>query len=186
MGLGFLGRESRRKQGVVGLVHVGASALGGASVGVTLGAAGGALRIERLRPWLIGLACLTALWFGLRRRPVRLGRQRQVPREWGRRMGPLHAYTLWGLLLGSGVATLMPYSSILLLFGSEISAGPATGAVAGGVFGFARGVLALGQGLRESDPQKTMNLLPRLWRGMRAVNLLVVGLSGPILLAALW
>lgn len=159
--------------------------MGGTSVGITLGAAGGALGLERLRPWLIGLACLMALWLGLRRRPVRLGRQQQVPLEWSMRMGTLPTYISWGLLLGSGVATLIPYSSVVLLFGLEISSGPVMGAVAGGVFGFVRGVLALGQGLRGSDPQKTMDLLPRLRRPMWLGNLLVAGLSGLVLLVTL-
>lgn len=51
---------------------------------------------------------------------------------------------LWGVMLGSGVLTLVPYSSVLGLIGLQFVLGAATGALLGAAYGIARELPAFG------------------------------------------
>ncbi len=89
-------------------------------------------------------------------------------------------YFLWGLLLGCGVATLIPYASLVVVLGVQLTAGVILGGASGAIFGTARETMALLALLprrgEEASPTELMCLLPRLQAPARHLNLLwVVG-----------
>jgi hypothetical protein len=186
MGLGLLGRGTARQAVRFGGIHVLGAVLGGALTGGLLGGVGALLGLAAWRPGLVGVGAVAAVGLGLSRRPVRLGRQCQVPRAWGRTMPPRRRYFLWGLLLGCGVATPILSSAFLVLLGAQLTAGVLLGGVAGAVFGATREALALLPGLRGDDPQATMALLPRLRPTVRRLNALVALGGGLALVLAAW
>ena len=175
----------RRTAGLAGL-HLLGAALAGALVGGVLGGVGWLLGLAAWRPWLVGAAALWALGLGLRRRPLRLGRQRQVPQAWNRTMPPGRRYLLWGALLGSALATPVYHSAALVLLAAQLGAGVGPAAAAGAAFGAARQALALLPGLRGLGPPETMALLPRLRPAARRLNALVVVGGALALVLAGW
>src|SRR5262245_31735956 len=143
MGLGFLGRGNVTYAWKVGLLHVFGAVLGGALIGGLLGTGGMLLGLSAWRQVVIGVLALFALWHSLRRRGQGLGLQCQVPRKWARTLLPEPCYFAWGLLLGAGVATVIPYSAYLVLVGMQVTSGVALGAASGALFGGVREALAL-------------------------------------------
>lgn len=177
MGLNFLGRE--RWRGIAaGLVHLLGAVVGGAVVGAGLGFFGGALALDRWRVWIVASAALVVLAITLTREHFDLGRPCQVPRRWNRSMPAQRRYLVWGLMLGSGLATLIPYPAYLLLPAAELTAGPLIAAVAGGLYGLARELPALWVLVRPSGPEQTMEVLPRLRLTGRRFNLFLVVVGG--------
>src|SRR2546426_418297 len=106
MGLRFSGRRRSQRLGAR-MTHVLGSALGGAISGTVVGGIGFLLLFPHLRPWIIGLASVLAMAARFLR--VKLGRRRQVPRSWARRMALPKLFLLWGMLLGCGFATETAY-----------------------------------------------------------------------------
>ncbi len=53
-------------------------------------------------------------------------------------MTPIVRYFLWGMLLGCGVATVVPYARFAVLLGLQATSGLALGALSGAVYGAAR------------------------------------------------
>jgi hypothetical protein len=186
MGLGFLGRESRATSTLAGAIHVLAAALGGALSGAAIGSIGELIGAGTGTSLAIVISAgVIALLLALRRQPMRLGRPCQVPKQWSRTMPVNRLYATWGLMLGSGVATLIPHSSHLLLLAAQFVAGPAFGAVSGALYGAAREAVALAGVPGELHPVQAMDALER-WSGRaRVVNILVVAVGAGTLVLAL-
>jgi hypothetical protein len=181
MGLGLLGRGDTRGAVRLWSLHVLGAAIAGAVLGGLLGSIGVLVGLSAWRMWLIALVALIALVVGLMPGPLRLGRQRQVPRRWSRTMEPARLYLLWGMLLGCGVATPILNSAFLLLLGSQLTAGVALGAVSGAIFGGVREMTALVPVLRRFDLDHTMNLLETMRPLARRLNIAFVVLGGIVL-----
>ena len=177
MGLNFLGRE--RWRGVAaGGIHILGAVVGGAVVGAVLGFLGDALSLGRWRVWIVGGAALMVLAITLTKDHFDLGRPCQVPRKWTTSMPAQRRYLVWGLMLGSGLATLIPYPAYLMLPAAELTAGPLVAAIAGGLYGLARELPALAVLVRPSGPEQTMELLPRLRLRWRRFNLFLAVAGG--------
>ncbi len=101
-------------------------------------------------------------------------------------MPPGRRYFLWGAMLGSGCATLIPYSSFLLLLGTQLTAGVMLGALSGAVFGVTRQALALVFPLLRANHEAVMDLLPDLGTPARNLNALVALASGLMLVLTTW
>jgi hypothetical protein len=181
LGLGSLGRESSHRAQLA-IVHVAGATLGGAIVGGAVGALGLAIGAERHRVWAIAPALALGGYISLRRGPYELGRRCQVPRRWGRQMRPARVLFIWGFLLGSGIATLVPYSAYLVLLAAQLAAGPVLGAVFGGVFGCARELAAVALLAKSASVAETIALLPLLRRSARIANRFASIIGGLILI----
>lgn len=174
----------------VGLVHIVGSALGGAITGGVLGLLGMLVGAERWRPAIILIVSGFALWHGVGRKRPKLGRQRQVPRRWSAVLPPDLCYFAWGVLLGSGVATVIPYSAFLVVLAAQLTAGVTLGAISGAMYGAVRGVIPLIPVLADrsdSDPSQLSCLLTAYaWRA-RLSNVAWVVATGILLpLFAVW
>lgn len=193
MGLGFLGRGNNTYQAVrVGLVHVLGAALGGAIIGGALGWLGTLVGAAAWpwRPAIIAVVAAYALWHAMGRGRPKLGLQRQVPRQWARVLSPDLCYFVWGVLLGSGVATLIPYSAFLVVLATQFTAGTTLGIVSGVAYGAVRGavpLIPLFVARFRSDPGQVSCLLPELaWRA-RVSNVIWVVAAGALLpMFAVW
>jgi hypothetical protein len=184
VGLGFPGRGGTWFRVQSTTLHLLGSALGGAAAGIVLALIGGAASLNEHRVITVGTATVLALFFSLRRRPPKLGLQVQVPRTWRYTMLPQVRYVLWGILLGSGIATLIPYPIYLVLFSAELTVGVPVAAVAGALFGVARElpvVLPLVLRYREEE---TFRLFGRLHPAVRRLNLVLTALIGSLLVLA--
>jgi hypothetical protein len=87
--------------------------------------------------------------------------RRQVPRGWIRAYGAPRAYAVWGALLGSGVATIVPHSAYLVLLAAELVSGPKAGALAGAAFGLTRGLMAAALARSRGPSAEIADVLPR-------------------------
>jgi hypothetical protein len=175
MGLRFSGLGARQKADHW-LFHLAGAAAGGAAIGATLGAIGALLSLGDRRVWVAALAAAVAIFVAFTAWGREFGRHRQVPRRWGRTMRHRNAFLLWGVLLGSGVATLIPYSSLLLLLGLQLAAGPLVGAAAGAMYGLARQSMTLITAFRRMDEGAIMDVLERFaLSGPRANAALSIG-----------
>lgn len=166
-------------------LHVLGAALGGATAGGVLALLGTGLALASWRPWVVGAFALAATALGLRR-PVALGWRCQVPQAWNRTMPPRRRYFLWGALLGSGWATLIPYSAYLLLAGAQLTVGVLLAALSGAVFGAMRQGMALVLPLLRTDHEAVMDLLPDLRATARHLNVLVALGGGLLLVLTAW
>src|SRR5579885_3313339 len=88
--------------GLLLALHISGAALGGAAIGGILGWLGSLFLLATWRLEIIVPLTAFALWQSLSKRPLRLGCQRQVPRQWNQTLPPGSRYFFWGLLLGSG------------------------------------------------------------------------------------
>jgi len=171
----------RRRQVALVAAHLAGAALGGACVGALLGAVGAALALGHLSvPILVAVAAAVAL-ATLRPRGRSYGIRCQVPRRWTTR----ETYAVvsgWGLLLGSGFATLVPYPAYFFLPALELLVGIQAAAVAGATFGLVRELVVLWPLLTRRDPEHAMNLLEPMRRFGRRMNaiLLVTVVAGGI------
>lgn len=180
MGLNFLGREKLR--GIeAGVVHLMGSIVGGAGVGLVLGSLGTGLGLDRWRVWIVGGAAVGVMVVSLTRDHFELGRPCQVPRQWSRSMAANTRFLAWGLMLGSGVATLIPYPAYFLLLAGEATVSPFVAALAGGLYGLTRELPALWVLIRPTGPEKTMDVLPKLRPAWRGLNLFL-GAAGSLAL----
>jgi hypothetical protein len=181
MGLGFLGRGKGWRAIYLGILHVVGAALGGAIIGALLGWFGSLLALSAWRSVAIAVTAIFALWQGVSHRPVRLGLHRQVPRKWANTMAAELCYFLWGMLLGSGVATVIPSSAFLVILVTQFSSGVVLGCISGLLFGGTRGVVALLPLLSKKGrlyPEKLPALLPTLRMKVYWFNILwIIGAS---------
>jgi hypothetical protein len=175
MGLRFSGLGARQKTDHW-LFHLAGAAAGGAAIGAAFGTIGALLSLGERRVWVAALAAAVAVTVAFTAWGREFGRHRQVPRRWGRTMRHRNAFLLWGVLLGSGVATLIPYSSLLLLLGLQLAAGPIVGAAAGATYGLARESATLITAFRRMDEGAIMDILERFaLSGPRANAVLSIG-----------
>lgn len=141
-------RRALRSRLISALVYLFVGTAAAAGVGWILSSAGGALGFDRLLP----LAAPVCAYLGLRefgllgRRPL-VSSSWQVPARWVKRarVAPL----VWGVFLGSGVATQMPYPSFyaLLLLAAMLPTPIAAGLMA--AYGLARTMPAVAAALWE-------------------------------------
>jgi hypothetical protein len=184
VGLGLLGRGGTRQALGLWALHVAGAALAGALLGGLVGGVGALLGLSAWRPWVIGGGALLALALGLRQRPPKLGRQRQVPRRWPAGTPPSRVYLVWGAMLGSGVATPIFHTAFLVLLAAQLTGGVALGLISGAVFGAARQATALLPLLGRFDPGRTMGLLQTLRPVARRLNAALIVAGGLILVLA--
>jgi hypothetical protein len=160
--------------------------LGGVLIGTALGWVGSLLGLPAWRAWLVGAATVLALVVALSRRPIPLGRQRQVPREWNQTMSPTRRYLLWGAMLGAAVVTPIFTSAVLVLLGAQLTAGAALGALSGAAFGLTREGMALLPGACRLDHGATMALLTKFRSPVRRLNAIVTLGAGLLLVVLSW
>jgi hypothetical protein len=181
MSLAFLGRGRRTDSWVAALTHVAGAAIGGGITGLLFGGIGSFLP-HQLR-WEITAAIVLASAGLAVFAKGSLGLAKQVPRTWGRMPAPLTLF-LWGALLGGGTFLLIPYSSQLVIWGSEIATGPFVGVAIGIGFGLGRGVPAVSPLLLGGTAAKIggmMDLLPALHARARYANMALNALAVPVL-----
>lgn len=189
MGLGFLGRGKVWRTVYLGILHVLGAALGGAIVGVLLGWLGSLLLSSAWRPVAIVVIAAFALWQSLSHYPKRLGVRRQVPRKWAVTMAPAPRYFLWGMLLGSGVATVIIYSVFLILLVTQLTSGATLGCISGILFGAIRASIALLPLFSKQNrlyPENLPRLLLRLTIKTRQLNILLIVIGSSLLLISSW
>lgn len=163
MGLAFLGRGKEWRTIYLSIIHVIGAAIGGAIIGTLLGWLGSLLALSPWRTVAIAVTAIFALWYSLSRRTQKLGIHRQVPRSWANIMAIELCYFLWGMLLGSGVAIVIPSSSFLIILVTQFTSGVTLGCISGLLFGSTRGVIALLPLLSKQVrlcPEKLPALLP--------------------------
>lgn len=115
-----------------------------------------------------------------------LGRSKQVPRRWARTVPRSQLFFLWGALLGSGIATLIPYSVFVLMLGAQATVGVYLAAPSRAIFGATRQGLALVPVIRRFDPPQTTALLPKLRPHAIRLNALATLVGGAGLVATAW
>jgi len=130
-----------------GALYITAAGAGGALVGAVLGLAGALIR--PVVPGLVLFAAITvlAVAYGLHEAGLwRLPHPERawlVPNEWIVRR-PLLGAAAFGMVLGAGVFTFIPFTSFYLLLAWEaLTANPAAGALLGAAYGLARGLPVL-------------------------------------------
>lgn len=168
-GLCLLGRGDRRRSLYV-LSHTSFALMGGALAGFAIGAIGLLLPTEA-RMFLAAAGATFAAYLAVAPPATATGLRRQVARRLERRLHPLLAYSVWGVELGSGLSTLIPYSAFLLLLAIELLAGPLLGATAGAAFGVVREGTAVIVARGATSPAPIAALLPRLAPQARLANL---------------
>lgn len=185
MGLKLFGRRATWQH--VGrfqliILHVIGAALGGAIVGGAIAVVGAATGLHGARQWVLAIAVCLALVVGLFFPNVKLGRQRQVPRNWALTMEPRRRFIFWGALLGSGVATLIPYSAFIVLIGAQLTVPIELGAFAGAIFGAMRQASTLLPLARGSEIEAMMESLTRLRSTAQGANIAVIVAGGAAIL----
>jgi hypothetical protein len=124
--------------------HVAGGAVGGAAVGLVVGGIGALLGAGGYSTALLGVAGAALLLARLRSNGLRgYGLDRQVPRNWDVRMRPLPLYAAWGAMLGSGVATLVPYLCFFMLIAAEATVPVTVAVLAGAIYGGVRQAAAV-------------------------------------------
>lgn len=187
MGLGFLGRGKAWRILYVGLIHVMGAAFGGAIVGIVLGVFGSLLLHSSWQSVIIAVTAIFAFLQQLTRHPRTLGLHRQVPRMWARTLPPIPRFFLWGILLGSGVAIVIPYSAFLLVLATQLTSGIILGSLSGAIFGSTRAIVALLPLLSKGGrlyPEKL--LLPAVSKQLRWLNILLIIVGGFLLVVGSW
>lgn len=82
----------------------------------------------------------------------RVGRQRQMRRRWPSWTPRWLAFSLWGITLGIGLLTAIPYTSWLLVMLAELLSGPTAGAAAGALLDASRESLVFIAAIGTKEP----------------------------------
>ena len=127
-----------------GVLYIAASALSGALVGGLVAAIGGVAEHVLPAVVLFGLAGLLGLAYGLHELGIfhlpHPEHKWQVPNEWIARR-PLFGAVAFGLTIGAGVFTFIPFTSFYVLLAWELALGNVwAGALLGAAYGLARGL----------------------------------------------
>ncbi len=186
MGLSFLGRGKTLRIIYLSAIHIVGAALGGAIVGAALGELGSLLSLSVWRPVIIAIIAVFALWQHLSRHPRTLGLHRQVPRKWAKTMAAIPCYFPWGMLLGSGIATVIPYSAFLLVLAAQLTSGVALGSVSGAIFGSTRAMIALLPLLSRNGELYPEKLFSAFSTRVRWLNTLYILVGGLLLVVMSW
>ncbi|MGI8589314.1 MAG: hypothetical protein ACR2M0_16765 [Chloroflexia bacterium] len=177
------------------LVYVASSVVGGALVGATAATVGAlvyALVPGPDRAWPLLLIGVPALFYGLHEaRLLRLPhpeRAWQVPNSWVQRR-PMGGTALFGLVLGSGLFTYIPYAGFYVLLAWEAATGNIMlGGLLGATYGLARGLPVIIGGVLILAGGHPLDLNLRLIDAMsawhRAGSGVLVGLGAFLL--AMW
>jgi hypothetical protein len=171
-------------------MYTAASAVGAALLGLLLGLAGRGL--HALLPgvsfeWAAGVLGVASLVYALHELNIlKLPNPQigwQVPKSW-QRSSRLTGNTLYGLVLGMGIFTYIPFTSFYVLLAWEMVVGAVSleaAVLLGLVYGASRGVPVVLGGismLRDTYPLPVSNwLIAHLgwWHTMNALMLLIVG-----------
>jgi sulfite exporter TauE/SafE len=177
-----------------GVLYVLAATAGGAALGALMGLLGAALQPLVPLPLALALAVALAVAYGLHEARVwRLPhpeRQWQVPNSWIVRR-PLLGAVAFGLVIGAGVFTFIPFTSFyILLAWQALSGSPLVGALLGGVYGLARALPVVTGAVvtRRGGPIQPVHIRileasPRIHRATSGMLLLAgVALMGPLAL----
>ena len=172
------------------VMYTAASTVGAALLALLLGFVGQGLRAVlpgEVFQWAVGLLGVASIAYALHElNIIRLPNPQigwQVPKSW-QRSSRLVGNTLYGLVLGMGIFTFVPFASFYILLAWEILAGAFSlqAAVAlGMVYGLFRGVFAVLGGismLRGVYPIPVSNwLISHLgwWHAMNGLALILVG-----------
>lgn len=194
-----LGKEAKDVWNWVGriVMYTLASTLGAALLALFLGSVGRALHLllPGISPqWAVGLLGIVSVLYALHElHIVRLPNPQKgwlVPKVWQKR-GRLIGNTLYGLVLGMGIFTFIPFGSFYLLLLWELLAGMFSVKAAvllGMIYGFSRGLPAVSGGismLRDQYPLPISNWLTAHLGWWHAINGLVLLLIGGFLLGSL-
>jgi len=163
-------------------VDVAASAVGGALVGLAFGSAGRLVGLNRLAIAFLSALCIWCLWLAIFRANERLGTSRQVRRRW--QASPILIHASWGITLGAGLFTAIPYSVWLLVFGAESVSGPVWGAVLGAILGVGRQLPILTTPFARLNAGQIVGLVDRWARQARTINLVLVVVGGAALIVS--
>lgn len=193
MTLGFLGRGKTRRLIFLSIFHILGAIIGGGLTGGLLGLFGTLSMISSVvayKPMFIALVAIFALWQSISRCPARLGLYwLQVPRSWYHTMNAELCYFFWGLLLGCGVATVIPYSVFLVIMVSQLVSGVMLGCISGALFGGTRQLVTLLPLLVKENrlhPENIGMLMPRLAKIASRLNIVWVIVGSFLLLATSW
>lgn len=116
LGVGSLGRESRRSWVTVSFAHVIGGAVGGSAAGATAWLLATPFRTFLPRPVLILLTAAVVVVAVRRDWLYKVtGHGRQVPQEWLREFGEAKAFLLYGGVLGAGFLTKVPHGSFYVV-----------------------------------------------------------------------
>lgn len=163
--------------------------LGGATVGVILGALGTLLAVHEVRLEVLSLASAWVLYLAIGRQYRRFGRQKQVRRRWPSGTPRWFAFALWGYVLGLGFLTAVPYASSMLILSAEFVAGPATGGIAGAILGASREAFLLVVASKRATSDWVLDLLPPRYRRLTRtadIGLILVGGLSMIVGGLVW
>ncbi len=133
-GLHLFGRRERRRAARIGISHLFGGVAGGMRLGGSLGILGSVLSLHLWRDWILLVIGIFALWQSRSKQPFKLGRPCQVNRHWKRHIPVELAYFLWGLQLGCGLITFIPYSCFIVFMGIQATSGVFVGVLSGAVF----------------------------------------------------
>lgn len=185
-----LGRGKVRRMVYLGIIHITGAILGGGIVGGLLGGLGALFSLSVWRFFFLIPVIVFALWQSLTKHPARLGFYwQQVPRIWARTLPAELCYFFWGILLGSGIATVIPYSALLVVFTAQLTSGLFLGCLSGAVFGGMRELVALLPLFKKQyrlSPERAGVLLPKLTPIVTKLNILWIIGAGSILLFTSW
>jgi len=125
-----------------GAGYIVASTLAGGLVGAAVGWLGSVLRLVVPFPVLVVLVILVAIGYALHENGIlhlpHPERQWQVPNKWAVRR-PILGAIAFGLTIGAGIFTFIPFTSFYLLLAWELLLGnPLAGALLGATYGLAR------------------------------------------------
>jgi hypothetical protein len=173
-------------------VYVVASTAGGALVGLALAALGSVVYQVVPGPtalWPVLIVGLLALLYGLHEAQlVRLPhpeRAWQVPNAWMRRW-PIRGTALFGLILGTGLFTFIPFTSYYVVLAWEAGTGSLLlGTALGAAYGLLRGLPALVGGtlllLNKHPLDFNMWLIGHMTAWHRTAGALLLGIAGFLL-----
>ncbi|GCF10057.1 hypothetical protein [Dictyobacter arantiisoli] len=144
MGLNFLGRGNKRKAVIAGVCHVFGAIIGGSMLGGGLGWLGALLLLPTWRIEVLCIIGIFAIWHSFYGSSMKLGRPCQVNRRWkNNNISAAWAYFLWGIQLGCGLVTFIPYSCFAILMGAQATSGPWNGLISGAIYGGTRELVTL-------------------------------------------
>lgn len=185
MCLHLLGRGgTRRWRDVarIGALHVCSAAVGGAALGLIVGGLGNALGLPAWRTVVLLPAIVAGGVLAIASPGRKFGLQRQVPRSWLRTKPPAQTFALWGLMLGSGALTMIPYSSFIVLLAALGTSTAPHAILAGMSFGATREVIAIMPPKAPWDFDRLADTLLSLRGFARVANLAVIVAGGIVLL----
>jgi cytochrome c biogenesis protein CcdA len=94
----------------------------------------------RIPPEVLVLLLLVGAVLDLGLLPVRLPSRGSVPKKWWIAHGPVKASAMYGLVLGLGVTTFVPFATFYSLLVSAAYLGPIPGLLVGAAYGLGRAV----------------------------------------------